>query len=157
MVERRQFIYRKCLQLWILWNFGLFLASSVASVDESCTKNEKKQISRFKVFLQLLFSSSFCRTRFNDIKPFWKRGRTESCLANIRLANSNGHISRTPQLALLALAPGQHSTGSEKVWNGNTLFVTSRESRLANTAVPILELEVRLANHVSHIANTAVE
>ncbi len=56
-------------------NFGLFLASSVASVDESCTKKtEQNQICRSKVFLQLLFSSFFCRTRFNDSKPFWNRG-----------------------------------------------------------------------------------
>ncbi len=51
-------------------NFGLFLASSVASVDESCTKNEHNRICRSKVFLQLLFSSFFYRTRFNDSKPF---------------------------------------------------------------------------------------
>jgi hypothetical protein len=54
-------------------NFGFFLASSVASVDESCTKNEQNRICRSKVFPQLLFSSFFCRTRFNDSKPFWKR------------------------------------------------------------------------------------
>jgi hypothetical protein len=51
-------------------NVGLFLASSVSSVDESCTKNEQNRICRFKAFLQLLFSSFFCRTRFNDSKPF---------------------------------------------------------------------------------------
>ncbi len=55
-------------------NFGLFLTSFVASVDESCTKNERNRICRSEVFLQLLFSSLFCRTRFNDGKPFWKRG-----------------------------------------------------------------------------------
>jgi hypothetical protein len=51
-------------------NFGLLLASSVASVVESCTKNEQNQICKSNVFLQLLFSSFFCRTRFNDSKPF---------------------------------------------------------------------------------------
>ncbi len=57
-------------------NFGPFLASSVASLDESCTKNEQNQIFRSKVFLELLFSSFFCRMRFNDSKPFYKRGPT---------------------------------------------------------------------------------
>jgi hypothetical protein len=51
-------------------NFGLFLASSVASMDELCTQNEQNRICRSKVFPQLLFSSFFCRTRFNDSKPF---------------------------------------------------------------------------------------
>ncbi len=51
-------------------NFGLFLASSVASLDESCTKNEQNQICRSEVYLQLLFASFFCRTRFNDSNPF---------------------------------------------------------------------------------------
>ncbi len=51
-------------------NFMIFLASSVASVDESCTKNEQNQICRSRGFLQLLFSSFFCRTGFNDSKPF---------------------------------------------------------------------------------------
>jgi cadherin EGF LAG seven-pass G-type receptor 1 len=40
-------------------NFGLFLASSVPSVDESCTKNKQNRICRSKGFLQLLFSSFF--------------------------------------------------------------------------------------------------
>jgi hypothetical protein len=53
-------------------NFGLFLASSVASVDESCTKNEQNRICRSIVFLQLLFTSFFCWTRFNDSKLFRK-------------------------------------------------------------------------------------
>jgi hypothetical protein len=55
-------------------NFGLFLASSVASVDESCTKNEKNRTCRPNIFIKLLFSLFFCRTRFSDNKPFWKRG-----------------------------------------------------------------------------------
>jgi hypothetical protein len=55
-------------------NFGHFLASSVASVDESCTKNEQSWICRSKVFLQLFFSSFVCRTRFHITKHFWKRG-----------------------------------------------------------------------------------
>jgi hypothetical protein len=55
-------------------NFGLFLTSSVASVDEPCTKSEENRICRSEVFLELLFSSFFCRTRFNDSKPFRKRG-----------------------------------------------------------------------------------
>ncbi len=45
-------------------------------MDESCTKNEQNRICRSNVFLQLLFSSFFCRRRFNDSKPFWKRGLT---------------------------------------------------------------------------------
>ncbi len=55
-------------------NLGIFLASSVAFVDESCTKNEQNRICRSKGFLKLSFSSFFCRTRFNDSKPFWERG-----------------------------------------------------------------------------------
>jgi hypothetical protein len=39
--------------------------------------------------------------------------QSESCLANIRLANFDGHVSRKPQLDWLALAP--RSTASEKV------------------------------------------
>ncbi len=34
----------------------------------------KFQICRSNGFLQLLFSSFFCRMRFNDSKPFWKNG-----------------------------------------------------------------------------------
>ncbi len=55
-------------------NFGPFLGGSVASLDESWTKNEQNRMCRSKVFLQLLFSSFFCRMRFNDSKPFSKRG-----------------------------------------------------------------------------------
>ncbi len=55
-------------------NFGPFFASSVASFDESCTKYEQKQIRISYAFLQLLFSSFFSRMRFNDSRPFWKRG-----------------------------------------------------------------------------------
>ncbi len=43
-------------------NFGLFLTSSVAPLDESCTKNEQNRICRPEVLLQLLFSSFFCKT-----------------------------------------------------------------------------------------------
>jgi hypothetical protein len=43
-------------------NIGLFLASSVASVDESCANIEPNRICRSEGFLQLLFSSFFCRT-----------------------------------------------------------------------------------------------
>jgi hypothetical protein len=50
-------------------NFGLFLGSSVASMDESCTKNEQNRIGRSKVFVYLLYSLFFGRTRFNDTKP----------------------------------------------------------------------------------------
>ncbi len=39
-------------------------------------KNEQNQICRSKGFLQLLLSSFFCRTRFKDSKPLWKRGPT---------------------------------------------------------------------------------
>jgi hypothetical protein len=52
----------------------LFFANSTASVDESCTKNEQNQTCKSNIFLQLWFSSFFCRTRFSDSKPFWKRG-----------------------------------------------------------------------------------
>ncbi len=55
-------------------NFGSFFASSVASLDESCTKYEQTQICRSNVFLQLLFSSLFCKMLFNYSRPFWKRG-----------------------------------------------------------------------------------
>jgi hypothetical protein len=54
-------------------NFGLFVTSSVTSLDVSCTKNEQDRICRSKVFLQLLFSSFFCRTRFNDRRPSGKK------------------------------------------------------------------------------------
>ncbi len=58
--------------------FGPFFlslfASLVASFDESCTKYEQNRICRSEVFLQLFLSLIFCRTRFNDSKPFWKRG-----------------------------------------------------------------------------------
>jgi hypothetical protein len=37
-------------------------------------KNEQNRICRSEVFLQLPFSSFLCRARFNDTKPFWKRG-----------------------------------------------------------------------------------
>jgi hypothetical protein len=60
-------------------NVGLFLASSVASADESRTKNEQNRTCRPNVFLQLLFSSFFCRTRFSESKPFWKRGPKFLC------------------------------------------------------------------------------
>ncbi len=52
-------------------NFAsFFFASSAASLDESFTKYEQKQVCRSNVFLQHLFSSFFCRMRFNDSKPF---------------------------------------------------------------------------------------
>jgi hypothetical protein len=54
-------------------NFGLFLPSSVASVDESFKKMNRTEfvdLNFSEVFLQLLFSSFFCRTRFNDSKLF---------------------------------------------------------------------------------------
>jgi hypothetical protein len=38
-------------------NFVLFFASSVASLNESRTKNELNQFLTFEVFLQILFSS----------------------------------------------------------------------------------------------------
>jgi hypothetical protein len=55
-------------------NFELFLAMSVASEDESCTENEQNRSCRSNVFLQLLFSSFFRRTRFGDSKLFYNRG-----------------------------------------------------------------------------------
>jgi hypothetical protein len=70
-------------------NFGLFSTSSVASVNESCTKNKQNQICRSKVFLQLLFSSFFCRTRFNDSKPCWKRGPKLGALTVQKLYTSH--------------------------------------------------------------------
>ncbi len=53
----------------------LFFESSIASLVEPCTNNEQNQICRSNNFLQLIFSSFFCRTRFDDSKPFWKRGQ----------------------------------------------------------------------------------
>jgi hypothetical protein len=58
------------------FNFGphgnkrwTFFASSVDSLNESCTKYEQKQICRSNVFLQVLYSPFFGRMRFNDSKP----------------------------------------------------------------------------------------
>ncbi len=50
-------------------NLGPFLASSVASLAESCTKIEQNRICKSKVLLQLSFSSYFCRTRSDYSKP----------------------------------------------------------------------------------------
>jgi hypothetical protein len=49
-------------------NFGLLLARSVASLGESCTKNEQNRVWESYVFLQLSFSSFFWRMRFDDFK-----------------------------------------------------------------------------------------
>ncbi len=53
--------------------FGHFLASSVASLDEICTTNEQSCICKSSIFLTLPFSSFFCRTRFDDSKPFLEK------------------------------------------------------------------------------------
>jgi hypothetical protein len=50
-------------------NFGPFLASSVASLDELCAKNEQSLILKSSVVPQVSFSS-FCKKRFDDSKPF---------------------------------------------------------------------------------------
>jgi hypothetical protein len=51
-------------------NFGPFLARSVASLNEFCAKNEQNQSCKLKVSLQLSFHSFFCKTRFDNRKPF---------------------------------------------------------------------------------------
>ncbi len=54
-------------------NFGPILARSVASLDELCTKHEhQNEVRKSKVFMMLF--SFFCRMRFDDSKPFWKKG-----------------------------------------------------------------------------------
>jgi hypothetical protein len=47
-----------------------FLARSVARLGEFSSVNEQNQIGRFKVFLELLFSSFFFWTRFDLRKPY---------------------------------------------------------------------------------------
>jgi hypothetical protein len=54
-------------------NFGPFLARSVAFLGALCTRNEHNRVFKSKVFLQLSFSSVFCRSRFDYIKSYWKR------------------------------------------------------------------------------------
>ncbi len=49
-------------------NFGPILARSVAAFDEFCTKHEQKKVHKSIVFLQLLFRSFSCKSRFED--PF---------------------------------------------------------------------------------------
>jgi hypothetical protein len=61
-------------------NFGAIPATIVASLGESsimysCAKDEQNQVCKSKVFLQLLFSLFFCRTRFVDSKPSEKKSQ----------------------------------------------------------------------------------
>jgi hypothetical protein len=61
-------------------NFGTIPATIVASLGESsimysCAKDEQNQVCKSKVFLQLLFSLFFCRTRFVDSKPSEKKSQ----------------------------------------------------------------------------------
>jgi hypothetical protein len=51
----------------------LYLARSVASLGELCTENEQNRVCKSEVFLQPSISSFFCRTRFDDSKPFWEK------------------------------------------------------------------------------------
>ncbi len=53
-----------------------FLQDPLAAMVELRTKNEQNQIFWSEVFLQLSFSSFFCRTRFDMLysKPVWKEG-----------------------------------------------------------------------------------
>ncbi len=50
-----------------------FLVKFVASLGEFCTKNEQNQLCKSKVCLRLVLSYFFCRTRFDNSKPFCKK------------------------------------------------------------------------------------
>jgi hypothetical protein len=50
-------------------NFPRFLTRSVASLG-NYEPNEENRVCKSKFFLQLLFSSFFCMTRYGDKKPF---------------------------------------------------------------------------------------
>ncbi len=54
-------------------NFWPFLARFVASLGWIITKNEQNWFSWSKVCPQLSLSSFFCRTRFDDSNPYWKK------------------------------------------------------------------------------------
>jgi hypothetical protein len=56
-------------------NFCPVSSRSVAFLDEFCTKNEQKKVFDSKLFLELLFPSFFCMTRFDDCKPFSKKSK----------------------------------------------------------------------------------
>ncbi len=66
----RLYIPSTLLTLNLVEPLDFFILSFVASLNESCTKNERNRICRSQVFLQLLFSSFFCRTRLYYSKPF---------------------------------------------------------------------------------------
>ncbi|MCU0551893.1 MAG: SDR family NAD(P)-dependent oxidoreductase [Leptolyngbya sp. Prado105] len=51
-------------------NIAFTLTRSIVSLHELSIKHEQNQIWGSKGFLQLLLSSFFCRTRFDDSKPF---------------------------------------------------------------------------------------
>jgi hypothetical protein len=53
-------------------NLGPFIASSVASLDVFCAKNEQNEICKSKVF------HFFCRTHFDDSKLFSKEKKKQS-------------------------------------------------------------------------------
>jgi hypothetical protein len=48
-------------------NVGPFFASSVASLDELCTKNEQNPICKSEAFLQLSVSTFFVRSVLNPM------------------------------------------------------------------------------------------
>jgi hypothetical protein len=55
------------------FNFGPFRARSVASLGELRIKIKQNKVCKSKVFLQLTFSSFFCRTHSDYSKHFWKK------------------------------------------------------------------------------------
>ncbi len=70
-------------------NFGRILERSVASLDEFSTKNEQNKVCKLKIFLQLLFPPFFCRTRFDDSNPFWKKRSKVSMRSKVRGFDGN--------------------------------------------------------------------
>ncbi len=105
-------------------NFGpFFFASSVASLDESCTKNEQNRFCRSKVFLQLSFSSFFCRTCFNDSNPFWKRGPKLETLTVLIRKGGKGDNRVSAQLKIFS------SLCCEKKGSFDSQKATSRRQR----------------------------
>jgi hypothetical protein len=65
--------YRQSLQIWTSWGFGTFLAESVASSDEECTKNEQNRVCISYVFYNFHFLHFSCRTRFDASKSYWRK------------------------------------------------------------------------------------
>jgi hypothetical protein len=66
------------LTLDLMGTMRLFFASSVASLGELCTKKEQNGVCKPELFLQLSFSSFFCRKRFDDSKPFYEKTMLEA-------------------------------------------------------------------------------